>query len=56
MIDKHPWVHTFYYSDKAQNIIPLMLLLFRKCGILPLEGSEDDVYYCKTGGGKMGLV
>ena len=30
-----------YYSDKQRNIIPLLLLLFRKGGILRLDGRDD---------------
>ena len=33
-----------HYSDNPCNIIPITLLLFRKGGILPPEGSDDHVY------------
>ena len=45
-----------YYSDKTRNIIPMPLILFRKGGILPLEGSDDHVYDREAGSGKVETV
>jgi len=45
-----------YHSDKIINIIPITLLLFRKGGILPSEGSDNYVYDRKTGCPEVGTV
>ena len=45
-----------HYSDNYRNIIPITLILFRKSGILPLEGSDYYVYDRKASRRKMGAV
>lgn len=45
-----------HYSDKWDNIVPIMLILFRKGGIIPIDRSDDYVYDRKTSCRKMGTV
>lgn len=45
-----------YYSDEWNDIVPIMLILFRKGGIIPMDRSDDYVYDCKTSGREMGTV
>ena len=45
-----------HYSDKWNNIIPIMLILFRKGGIISIDRSDDYVYDRKASGREMGTV
>ena len=52
-IQLHALLH---YSAKYKNIIPKVLILFRKGGILPVEGCDCYVYDRKAGSRKMEAV